>query len=82
MDKSKVSFSTGFAHITNNQTSPSQTIESCVCKCLLNGCTALTFYNSSGICSLVYDTMITESDVTFNSTAMLLIVKATLADAP
>ena len=72
--------STGFAHKVTNQTITNQTISTCVCQCLLNnGCAALTFYDVTQNCSLVYSTVITESDVNVNSAAKLLLITANLS---
>lgn len=70
----------GFAHKETNLTSFNITMDSCVCQCLLTqGCAALTYYNRSQTCSLVYDTVITESDVNLNSSARLLLISANLS---
>ncbi|CAF1637750.1 unnamed protein product [Adineta ricciae] len=69
----------GFAYISSNQTVLGQTLNTCVCQCLLaNGCSALTFYNSSGLCTLVTDMNITESEVSLTNGATLLLVNAQL----
>ncbi|CAF0728684.1 unnamed protein product [Adineta ricciae] len=69
----------GFAYSSSNQTAPGPTLNACVCQCLLsNGCSALTFYNSSGSCILVSDMNITESEVSLTNGATLLLVNAQL----
>jgi hypothetical protein len=73
----------GFAHRVNNQTLANQTITTCVCQCLLReGCAVLTFYNQTQSCSLVYDTVITENDISMNNTARLILVSANISYAP
>ncbi|CAF1202773.1 unnamed protein product [Rotaria magnacalcarata] len=77
------SYYEGFAYKTSNTTALNPTINSCVCSCLLtNGCTALTYYNDSNICSLVYDKTLTGNNVAINSTATLLIVSANISYTP
>ncbi|CAF3503638.1 unnamed protein product [Rotaria socialis] len=77
------SYYEGFAYETNDRTTPNATINSCVCSCLLtSGCTALTYYNDSDICSLVYDKIITGDYVTVYSAATLLLVSANISYAP
>jgi len=57
-----------------------QTLDGCVCQCLLSsGCAALTFYNGTQTCSLVYDENITENEVSLNTTATLLLITADLS---
>ncbi|UJR33424.1 hypothetical protein I4U23_020870 [Adineta vaga] len=72
----------GFSYNTNNtsnQTVLNQTLNTCVCQCLLtNGCAALTYYNSTRQCSFISDLNITESEVSLTSGATLLLVNAKL----
>lgn len=69
----------GFAYNNVSLVSGNYTIDTCVCQCLLNsGCSALNFFNATGRCSLVSDSMITENEVSLNTTAVLLLVSATL----
>ncbi len=86
-------FRKGFAYINSNQTISNisainqtltnQTVNYCVCQCLLtNGCSALTFYNASSTCSLVNDSNITEGEVNFNTMAKLVLINAVVSPSP
>ena len=68
----------GFAYNNGTATtSGSSNISKCVCECLLqNGCQGLTYFSTTGSCLLFYDSIVTEDEVSFNSSATLLLVTA------
>ncbi len=72
--------SIGFAYNDGYQLMSNQTMDTCVCQCLLmSQCSGFTFYNETAQCSFFNDIIVTESEVSLNNTAILLLVTANLS---